>query len=452
MNHFFVKTCFFLTKLLPLTLFIYSPLALGARLEFRFSGLAPGPVYLARYKADKLEYADTTQADIFGKGAFESLNGWPQGLYVVVLPSRVSIQFIMGADQDFSIESSVLDVFNKLVIKGSSESEAYLEYLRRHLHHQKQMAALMEAKTTDNDLIADSLQAGFARYRNNLLERYSGTMFALYVRASVAPEPKPVDTHVTDSVRWMRMLSYYRQSFWDNFSLSDQRTLYTDLYYNRLRTYFAQVVPSQPDSLIVYIDRFLQQGLDTAVYRFTLEYLYREYLQKADPVFEPVLYHIGVNYFVHRRPYWVSPEDAALVERFMEKLKTSLKGHPLTDFVISTDGGLQQNFYQFAPTTGAVVFIKSSCGSCRHLLQAMADSFNLKQGKHPLVVVIDFEYDTSSEFANSGFLMVDGRTNRDYYYTQFRIYQVPYAILFDENRFVVDKTMDSHTILDFINQ
>lgn len=452
MIHYFVKASIFLTKLLLLFFLTGSSAVLGARIEIKLSGLAPGPVYLARYKADILEYTDTTHTDIYGNGVFENNSGWQQGLYMLVLPSRVSIQFIMGSDQDFYIETSTIDVFNKLVIRGSSESEAYLDYLRRYLHFQKQKTALQE-KTTDNDkIILDSLETDFAVFRNKLLNRYAGTMFALYVRASVAPEPIPVDAHAPDPVKWKQMLYNYRQSYWDHFLLSDRRTLYTDLYYNRLRKYFTQVVPSQPDSLIGYIDRFLQQGFDTMIYRYTLEYLYQEYLQQPDPTFEPVLHHIGKKYFVNKNPYWVSSGDVLLIARFIEKLETALKGYPLADFQIITEGGLQQNFYQFAPSEGAVIFVKSTCGSCKNLLRALADSLSRKPKPWPLVVVVDFEFDNSYEIANSGLLMVDGRKHRDYYYQHFRIYQVPYAILFDENRIVGDKTMNSQIILDFLTQ
>lgn len=420
-----------------------------SRIDLKIAGLSPGHVYLACYKADKLMYIDTLNSDIRGEGYFASTNRWHEGLYVLVLPSRISLQFIMGADQEFSIETALYDIFNKLTIRGADESSAFVDYQKQFASLQNQLNALETSKTWTSKQVnykKDSLENAFDTYRNSLIARYPESMLALYLQASVPPHPKPADTTLSDSAQWMQSLYNHRQAYWTNFAANDQRILFTDLYANRLRQFFSRVVPQQADSLITYIDAYLQQPIDTMVYRVALEYLYQEYLQSANPQYEKVLHHLARRYFLDKKPYWVSEQDIAAIGRFAAKLEAAMEGYPLADFMVATDGGLSQSLYEFEPSVGAIVFVKSSCGSCKKLLNELSKKIS-QSAEKPLIIVVDFEYSSDMQNSRPEFLLVDGKLQREFYYTHFRIYQVPFAMVFDKDRIVRLKTADPTKIV-----
>src|SRR6056297_889614 len=123
-----MKTCL---KTLFLLLFVSSATLLfaqGYEIKINISDQPDAEIYLGYYYGDKTYVRDTAKLDNKGKGKFKADTLLPQGVYIVILPSKNYFDLLIGEDQKFAIETTSDDLVKNMKISGSKENEAFKEY------------------------------------------------------------------------------------------------------------------------------------------------------------------------------------------------------------------------------------------------------------------------------------------------------------------------------------
>src|ERR1035437_4938747 len=102
-------------------------LAQPFQIKVKLDGLKDTNIYLAHYYGSKLLKIDSVRLDRSGSGVFRYKEVRAKGIYIVYLNKDKYFDFLVGADQQFSIHTS-FEPQAKRVFEGAIETEAFQQY------------------------------------------------------------------------------------------------------------------------------------------------------------------------------------------------------------------------------------------------------------------------------------------------------------------------------------
>ncbi|HNR74606.1 MAG TPA: DUF4369 domain-containing protein, partial [Cyclobacteriaceae bacterium] len=104
----------------------------GYKLDFTVKGWKDTTAYLGSYYGEQTRLNDTARVNSAGKFSFDNVKPLPQGVYFIVLNKSKIFDFVVGASQHFSIETSA-DDFSKALVKGDTDNKLYFENLQNNI-------------------------------------------------------------------------------------------------------------------------------------------------------------------------------------------------------------------------------------------------------------------------------------------------------------------------------
>jgi hypothetical protein len=192
-------------RLILVLLFIclaFAVKAEGYRISVNWQGIKDTSVFLANYYDTKIYVNDTLKLDQKGKGIFEGKEALHQGLYVLYLNEKVYFDILIGADQNFSVETNNTDIYSNLKINGAIESENFLKY-QNFLHEQMLKKSILEKKLEQSDSLQkrdvlsklDTLENMVSSHIASESKKNPGSMYSLFLKTSqpVVQPPLTID-------------------------------------------------------------------------------------------------------------------------------------------------------------------------------------------------------------------------------------------------------------------
>lgn len=250
-------------------------------LKFKIDGITNDTVYLARYLGNRLYYADTTQAKngvaIFNKDAY------PGGVYAVICPGPKYFEFIMS-DKTVEIETSTDNFIGKMNVIKSKENKIFYDYIS-FINLKKPEAQLLgEAKAKldpkkDKKKIAELEAQGQALdkevkdYQKKLATENKDLLIGRILNMSIDPEI-PEEIKKNDTLRY----KYYKQHYWDNIMLEDERLVHSPVFHNKLEFFFQKMLLQQPDTICENAHNIvgrLKEGTD--MFKYVVHYITYNY-------------------------------------------------------------------------------------------------------------------------------------------------------------------------------
>ncbi|MGB0934372.1 MAG: DUF5106 domain-containing protein, partial [Lishizhenia sp.] len=247
-------------------------------LKFRIKGQPDGTINLVKYVGSKLYYADT--ADIINETVVFDGSKQEPGVMAVLLPGQKYFEFIYN-NEEVSIETKHNNFVEPMVVKKSVENKLFIPYIQM-IQSSRQQAELLtkqvdalpesatEKKKELNEQIS-SISKSVTAYQNKLITENSNTLSAKIIKMSMdidLPEaPKNEDGSLKDS---LFIYKYFRDHFWDNVDLKDDRLVNVPVLEKKVRQYISdRVLHQSPDSLIKYIAPVMNQLEEgSTMYRF----------------------------------------------------------------------------------------------------------------------------------------------------------------------------------------
>jgi hypothetical protein len=94
-------------------------------------GVPQGTGYLVAFFCETQFIVDSAVVNASGEISFKREQPYNPGIYVAVMPSQTAnIQFILDADQTFSLSTQAADPVNAMQVDGSLENELFYENLQ----------------------------------------------------------------------------------------------------------------------------------------------------------------------------------------------------------------------------------------------------------------------------------------------------------------------------------
>lgn len=320
--------------------FPLSTKAKGYEISVKIKGIQDTSIILGHYFNKPLYPDDTIKVDKNGAGTFKGPELLPEGLFVLFLPNSKTIEFIIGKDQVFALETDTINLLENLVFTGSAENETFCDFQKYMMKKQIELKAQNEIlQNADNQNDKDKAKATIESLTNDrkikieeINTKYPDLFVSTFLKSTldiVVPDP-PKDSNGKIDSTWQYW--YYRTHFFDNFNISDPRLLRTPLYEDKIVYYLDNVVPQIPDTLIKEVDFLIEKSrTDSSLFRFMLITLFNRYGKSNIMGMDAVQVHIADKYYIYDA-WW---SDKKFIDDLKERvaiLKPLVLGKVAPDF------------------------------------------------------------------------------------------------------------------------
>jgi hypothetical protein len=396
---------------------------------------------------------DTAFAKIPGDFVFEGKKALPGGVYMTVTPKKVKLfEFLINKNQHFTLETDTANISMHLKAENSPENKLFFDYLQySDKIYQKVLLLRKKLKQTNksspeyNKLQKEiaALRKENVTRRTDLIRSHPDTFVAKLFNA-MQQVSVPKEKHPGDS---LYKFHYVRSHFWDHFDLSDPRLLRSPMYDQKLKVYFKQLVPFQPDSVDRAIDEVIARArpskecVSYLVWYFTVEYQNPKYMG-----FDKVFVHMVDNYFSKESIANTPPSVKKLLEDRAAKIRPLLIGNRAPELILQDTTGKFVPFYGIRKKFTLLFFWDYKCHICKRQLAELVPMYPELVKRYDLVVyAININPDLNNWKAAvrnrhlPGINVNGTRTMKGDFTKLYDIHGTPQLFLLDKDKHIIAK-------------
>jgi peroxiredoxin len=363
-------------KILLIVLLVISPAILfaGQKISNAYSisvgitnASAGEKVCLQKYKGTRLVTIDSVATPFSGSFTISGISFLEPGMYTLSLNQKPVINFFISneKDQHFSILFDRLNPTQSLSFVGSSENQAFIDYLR-----------FLSAKTQSSQQAMDEIN----RKGEELCKQFPGSMLHLFIHTMKEPEiPMPVNT-VSDKQTYA--YNYLSNHFFDNIDFKDKRLLNTPILDQKLGFYFRKIVIPQTDSITEKIKVVVNKAKANAlVYNSVVRFLYNLFREAAIQGNTDIYNFIGVNYILIEPNRWNDNTFIENVRNRVAKAKINPVGSKATNLKLQTPDGKIIELSKVEATKIILLFYNPECEACHSVTETLMKIYNQNRQK-----------------------------------------------------------------------
>lgn len=366
--------------ILLLIVLILSGAGFSQKIRLKVDGQKDTTVFLTRYYGSKLFYADT--AEMKGGVVEFSKKTLKPGMYALFMPNQKYFEFIVN-NEEVQIETSMADLMGAMKVKKSDENKefvAYVQFLQKERVKATELTKRRETLKKEDPEYAligkqvDEISKGVADYQLNVIKNNPTKLVSKVIKMSmdvkIPDAPKNEKGEVIDP---MYQLKWYRQHFWDNIDLTDDRLVNTPVFGQKVEAFFGKnlIVP-HPDSILAVAFPFID-GLKkgSEVFKFTVDYL-TNYAAKSNQMGMDKVYLKMVKryYCAHDAAgksyaFWMSEEKIKTACEDIDLKLKLVQGEVPPNVILPDTNGVWKNFYSLKSDYTILYFWDPDCGHCK---------------------------------------------------------------------------------------
>jgi thiol-disulfide isomerase/thioredoxin len=460
-------------RLISFILFICITFALkaeGYRISVNWEGIKDTSVFLAHYFDTKIYIDDTIKLDQNGKGIFKGEKLLHEGLYVIYLNEKVYIDLLIGADQDFSVQTNNSDIYKNLKITGETESEDFLKYqnilrsrgveksnLEKELEKSEPSGkTVLQAKI---DSIDDSvLSFIFSECQNN-----PKSMYAVFLKTSerVPPPPLTLDKNTPkyDSIAWFYYYNFNRDHFFDNIDFSDDRILFTPLMQPKLDVYFNKILIQSPDSVTAQALKIIELSrANKLVFQYVCQFLLNNSLQSKIMGMDAVFVNIADKIYLKGDATWADTTTLKKIAEEAYLIRPNIIGKVAPELVMENMEGEFESLHQLQSDYTVLVFWEPNCGHCKKEIPDLYNTVYSKFLKYNIDYFAVNEGNNKKEwtdFVNNhqlvGWHHVWDVNNQSRFRYKYNVKATPLIYLLDKDKKIIAKKIDNPTLIKLLD-
>lgn len=420
-------------------------------ISFKIDGLQPGDdCILAHYYADQNRIVDTVAVNKQGKAVFKGPEKLLNGVYIIVLPKKTYIEFIVPYDdQEFEISFDTTLMPNTKSVQGSLDNQVFFEFdkfavepgmRKRDLIKEFKACESQECKDRTRAKIKE-VDAQVDAKRLELVETYASTFTSKLLKSVIDVEiPENIKSDTTG-----KKYEYFKKHYWDNIDLTDDGMLRTPVFKGKLEYYIGKLVVQQPDTLIPAIDDLcsrIEKGGAMELYKYVVWWNTNHHEESKMMCMDKVLHHMATNYYCAGKCYWA---DSALVAKMCDhasKIGPTLCG-AITPNVVLWDTSYVRpiELHKLNAPVTVLVFWDHQCGHCKKeipKLKLMYDSMKAR-GVEVYSVYTQADVDGWKQYIRDNgltWLNVVDAYNKATYREDYNIISTPQVYMLDHNKMI----------------
>lgn len=362
-----------LILLISILFFAKNSFAQGYEIKVKIDNYEGKSAKLGFHYGNKQYIKDSAKVEADGWMTFKGAKELDAGIYLLIMqPKNVYFELLVEkGQQNFSCETDTKDIPAKMKIKGSKENEIYYEYLNTVSDKREALQTLKdETKTADAVKKVDIAKKITAKeteidlYQRDFIKKNTETFAAAIVRASKDID-LPTFTGTDNEMRTKRYF-WYKQHFFDNYDLGNDRMIRTPLEFSRVDYYVTKLTSQQPDSIIQSVDRVLDM-MKTApdAFKFFCTH-YLNLYAKSDIIGQDAVYvHMAKKYYEKGLTPWVAKDQVDKIIENANSLTPTLLGKTAMDFTLTLRDGKKITLSEIKSPYTIVMFWAPDCGHCK---------------------------------------------------------------------------------------
>lgn len=457
--------------ILPVLIFI-SPavFAQNFKIQFDLKPAAGKEIKLAYYYTGNVFLKDSVLLDEKGAGTLKGDTLLPQGLYKIYLDENHHFDFLMGADQEFTLYNDTFEPEN-LRITGATETEEFARYVVFLKGLQKRSVEIREKIKTAPEEEKKRLQeemAGFTpalqNYWKETEQKYPGTFLAKFLMSNLVPElditTLPEEIQKNDSLLLLARFNYQLEHFWDHFDYTDERFLYTPLLKPKLETWFTKVLYQNYDSVKPYVFRFIEDVKpNKRLFQFVTSWFLNSAVNSNIMGMDALMVDLARAYYLSGEAFWASEKTMENIRENVMFAENNLIGKTAPDLNLESVDGEFFRLHQVKAKITVLLIFEPDCSHCKVFVPEFHKEVYQKFKNKGLAVYAIYSMDNKNEWTE--FL-----TRHDLYdwinvwdenhLSRFKILydarKTPGVYVLDENKKIVAKNMTTEQLQHFMER
>lgn len=314
----------------------------------------------------------------------------PGGIYFLALTSQFAYQFLLDTDQTFTLSSDFQDPFRTAKVEGSLDNELLYQNLKWEQDFQARLRPIEQRLNALPPM--DTLRLGLQRQIDALIaerkahlkgfkDQYPQAFFTVFKMAGQNPELRDIrkpDGSLDEEAR----IFHYRNEYWDNTPLDDDRILRSPIIFNKLKTYITQITPQVHDSVVKYTDLLISKAkLNRETFKFIVNWIAIEYRTPKQMGLESVFVHVVDKYFTEDQAFWSTPDELREIRRDANEMRPSLIGNTGQDLTCTNLQGKEEALYALRGPATILYIWNYDCEHCQEETPAMRKVFDRYRGR-----------------------------------------------------------------------
>ncbi len=357
----------------------------GYEITIKIDGYDQKEVVLGYHYNGKQLVKDTIKANATGDFVYAGEEALEGGVYMLLLiPSNDYFEFLIdGDDQHFSMQTSKEDLAGALKFTNSKSNDLFQSYSKFLRTKGKEAAELRKKKETAKDAELENvnkqlgdLDKTVKAFQEETINKNPNSLTAAIIHASKSVE-LPEFTG-TEAEQKQKRFEYYKAHFFDDLDFADPRLIRSPLLYNKVDSYFKNLVYKIPDSLTYEIDELIEKAKpNKETFQYWVTHFLNKYAKESAEIvgMDAVYVHVAHKYYCSGKTDWVEEEQRKKICKNADDFAPILIGKkaPNVRFQKENDEWIQ--VHDVVAEFTVLYFWDPDCGHCKKSIPKVVEFY-----------------------------------------------------------------------------
>ncbi len=434
--------------------------AQGYNIKIELPGEGGKNVTLAYHYLDKIYASDTTLLDNSGTGTFKSDTLLPQGLYTILVDQDHYFDFLLGADQQFSLKNSSFTA-ETAEIDGAAETKEFVDYMdfitklrkeNAELKTKISLAATPEEKKQLQEQI-NGLTPKLQQYWFRIKEEYPNSFLSEFLLANYVPEldisTLPAYIQQNDSLLLQARFYYQQKHFWDYFDYTDERFLYTPVFKPKLETWFTKILFQDYDSVRVPVINMIEKvKTNPRIFQFVVSWFINSAINSNIMGMDALFVELAKKYYLSGEAFWSTDETLKKIRENVLFIQNNLIGETGADLTLENVDGEFVNLHKIEAPVTVVLIFEPNCSHCQEFVPKFHDEVYEKYKNKGLAVYAIYSMDNRDEWTEFltkhqlyDWINVWDQNDNSNFKVLYDARETPGVYVLDENKTIIAKKL-----------
>lgn len=371
----------------------------GYDLQFRITGLKDTTVWLGYYYGETTYRKDTAVVSSDGQFRFKGEEALPQGVYLIAKNKSRLIEFVVGDDQQFTLETDTAEYVGNMKVTGDPDNVIFFENMRfnmsRHAEAQPFVTIIQDNTKSEEEKAAarkelEKVNESVADYHEKVIREHPNTVtakiFKVTQRIKIPDAPKRADGTIDSTFQ----LQWYREHFFDNFDLADDALIRMPkpFYNEKINEYLDKLYAPHPDTVIRAIDFMVEKAKkNPETYKYLVFQCVLRYQNPDIMGLDEVFVYLNDKYFATgEMDFWANDQMKKNIRQHADRLRKSLVGNTGANLIMQDVNLKPRNMYEIKSKYTVLYFFDPDCGLCRKETPKLVDFYDKNKTRYDVEV------------------------------------------------------------------
>lgn len=432
------------------------------KIDITVAGLEDSVAYLGYHFGTKKYLLDTSQVSAGGVTHFEGEKEVKTGVYFLYSKSFY-MDFVIDEDLSFEITTTSDDVYEDMVVVGSSINEEFKEVRLLMLQQQQKMTALtssLDSLSSKSDTVRVRAEIAELNKLNKVkafdLQTKFGDSYVGQILRMMgdSPELKIEGDELTVEQK-KQQYAYYKAHFFDGLDFDSPGLMRAPNFHNKVKEYIDKVTFQNPDSIIASVDIVLGKSENNPeLFRYWLINFFQDYQNSKIMGMDKVFVHLADNYYLKNKASWADSAFTAKLTKEMVFHRENQIGLIAPQIYLLDTLEARTSLYDLKSDYLVLFFYDPDCGHCKKKTPILRDLYKEMDGSFEVAAItVGTDIDKWKKFIKKfdlDWIDLGDPHYQSNFRMQYNVRSTPQIYILDKNKKIIAKKLDVEQIGGFI--